>query len=69
MKILRWVHLVWWMTIVAFAWAEEEEEEGDEAHPDPNDEDYEGMIYIGPLDPNTGRRLGFDVDNREYRYI
>ena len=65
MKILRWIYLVWWMTIVALTWAEEEGED-DEPHPDPNDEDYEGMIYIGPLDPHTSRRVGFDVDNREY---
>ena len=26
-------------------------------HPDPNDEDHEGMIYVGRLCPNTKRRL------------
>jgi len=34
-----------------------------EPHPDPNDEDYEHMIYIGRLDPETGSRLGHHVDN------
>ena len=34
----------------------------DEPHPDPNEEDYSGMIYIGRFD-DDGRRVGFDVDN------
>ncbi|KAG7343026.1 sulfatase-modifying factor [Nitzschia inconspicua] len=38
-----------------------------EDHPDPNDEHYDGMIYVGKHDDN-GRRLGFDVDNG-FRYI
>jgi hypothetical protein len=33
-----------------------------EPHPDPNEEHYEGMIYVGRRD-HLGRRLGFDVDN------
>jgi len=53
-----------------------------ESHPDPNDEHYEGMIYVGrwahtedhhetvvdtATDPNA-KRLGFDVDN-SIKYI
>jgi formylglycine-generating enzyme len=38
-----------------------------EDHPDPNDEHYDGMIYVGKHDEN-GRRLGFDVDNG-FRFI
>jgi sulfatase modifying factor 1 len=38
------------------------------AHPDPNDEQYKGMIYVGKHDHETGRRLGFDQDNG-IRYI
>ncbi len=33
-----------------------------EPHPDPNEEQYNGMIYVGRHD-HLGRRLGFDVDN------
>mmetsp|Transcript_27541 Transcript_27541/g.42400 ORF Transcript_27541/g.42400 Transcript_27541/m.42400 type:complete len:475 (-) Transcript_27541:217-1641(-) len=39
-----------------------------EAHPDPNDEHYDGMIYVGRHDPITGRRIGFEHDNG-VRYI
>mmetsp|Transcript_12389 Transcript_12389/g.31230 ORF Transcript_12389/g.31230 Transcript_12389/m.31230 type:complete len:488 (+) Transcript_12389:108-1571(+) len=39
-----------------------------EDHPDPNDEHYEGMIYVGKHDEETGRRIGFDKDNG-IRYI
>ncbi|VEU34931.1 unnamed protein product [Pseudo-nitzschia multistriata] len=38
-----------------------------EDHPDPNDEHYEGMIYVGKHDAN-GKRIGFDQDNG-IRYI
>ena len=31
-------------------------------HPDPNDENYDDMIYIGRHD-EQGHRVGFDVDN------
>lgn len=33
-----------------------------EQHPDPNDENYPGMIYIGRID-DDGRRVGFAADN------
>lgn len=33
-----------------------------EPHPDPNEEDYSGMIYIGRVD-GEGRRVGFHTDN------
>ena len=45
-----------------------EEDEDDEwganvePHPDPNDEDYKGMIYIGRFDGEK-KRVGFDEDN------
>lgn len=31
-------------------------------HPDPNDEDHNGMIYVGRIDED-GSRIGFDQDN------
>ncbi len=31
-------------------------------HPDPNEENYEGMIYIGRHEDN-GKRMGFDKNN------
>ncbi|KAL7536290.1 hypothetical protein ACHAXR_007055, partial [Thalassiosira sp. AJA248-18] len=34
----------------------------EEPHPDPNEEDYTGMIYIGRLD-DDGNRVGFETDN------
>lgn len=34
-------------------------------HPDPNDEDHVGMIYVGRIDED-GSRIGFDQDNGEY---
>ena len=51
--------------------------EGDEAHPDPNEQDHENMVYIGRLhdegdnDDDTGtvgKRMGFHLDNG-LRYI
>mmetsp|Transcript_19802 Transcript_19802/g.27838 ORF Transcript_19802/g.27838 Transcript_19802/m.27838 type:complete len:494 (+) Transcript_19802:1039-2520(+) len=36
-------------------------------HPDPNEENYEGMVYVGRLDDN-GKRVGFERDNG-IRYI
>jgi hypothetical protein len=33
-----------------------------EPHPDPNDEDYKGMIYVGRYD-GENKRVGFDQDN------
>jgi len=36
--------------------------EEEEPHPDPNEENYPGMIYIGRMD-DDGRRVGFDADN------
>ena len=47
---------------------EDEDDEGEwganvEPHPDPNDEDYEDMIYIGRYDHRARKRVGFDEDN------
>ena len=39
-----------------------------EDHPDPNEENYPGMIYVGKHDEQTGRRIGFNRDNG-IRYI
>lgn len=39
-----------------------------DTHPDPNDESYDGMIYIGRLDPHDGSRVGHHADN-SIRYI
>lgn len=44
-------------------YADEEEE-----HPDPNDEHYPGMVYIGRMD-DDGKRVGFDADNGKYVII
>ena len=35
----------------------------DEPHPDPNEENYPGMIYIGRHDHHDGKRTGFHTDN------
>lgn len=40
-----------------------------EPHPDPNDEHYDGMIYVGRHDPDSGKRIGFDQDDNGIRYI
>ncbi|CAJ1953124.1 unnamed protein product [Cylindrotheca closterium] len=40
-------------------WSNEELED----HPDPNDENYAGMVYVGKHDTSTGRRVGFDEGN------
>mmetsp|Transcript_29414 Transcript_29414/g.37964 ORF Transcript_29414/g.37964 Transcript_29414/m.37964 type:complete len:484 (+) Transcript_29414:21-1472(+) len=34
-----------------------------EPHPDPNEENYPGMIYIGRHDHHDGKRTGFHTDN------
>ncbi|KAL7577798.1 hypothetical protein ACA910_010553 [Epithemia clementina (nom. ined.)] len=39
-----------------------------EPHPDPNLEDFEGMVYIGRWHHETGARIGFDQDNA-WRFI
>jgi formylglycine-generating enzyme len=39
-----------------------------EPHPDPNEENHDGMVYIGKVDSETGHRIGFDHDNG-IRYI
>ena len=39
-----------------------------EPHPDPNEEDHEGMIYVGRHDPDTGHRLSAHHDNT-VRYV
>lgn len=39
-----------------------------EDHPDPNEEQYNDMVYVGQHDDVTGRRIGFDQDNG-IRYI
>lgn len=39
-----------------------------EDHPDPNDEHYDGMIYVGQHD-EKGRRVGFEHGDNGIRYI
>jgi hypothetical protein len=34
-----------------------------EPHPDPNEEHYDNMIYVGRMHHDGETRLGFDVDN------
>ena len=40
-------------------------DEEEEPHPDPNEEDYSNMIYIGRMD-DEGKRVGFEYDNGMY---
>lgn len=40
-----------------------------EAHPDPNDEHYDGMIYVGKHNEETGKRIGFENDDNGISYI
>lgn len=55
-------------SLYANALEAEDEETVEEPHPDPNDEDHPGMIYVGRKD-DDGRRVGFDVDNGELVYL
>lgn len=54
-----------WSSFIVFGaeevrdWSTEEIED----HPDPNEENYVGMVYVGKHDASTGRRIGFDEDN------
>lgn len=50
-----------WTSRLSVAVADEEAIEQEE-HPDPNEEDYSGMIYVGRID-DDGKRIGFDADN------
>lgn len=50
-------------------WSDEELGADVESHPDPNDENYEGMIYVGKHNGNTGRRIGFENDDNGIAYI
>lgn len=50
-------------------WNDEELGANLEPHPDPNDEHYENMIYVGRHDAVTGRRIGFENDDNGIRYI
>eukprot|EP00526_Cylindrotheca_closterium_P012545 CAMPEP_0113652946 /NCGR_PEP_ID=MMETSP0017_2-20120614/28298_1 /TAXON_ID=2856 /ORGANISM="Cylindrotheca closterium" /LENGTH=457 /DNA_ID=CAMNT_0000565869 /DNA_START=51 /DNA_END=1425 /DNA_ORIENTATION=+ /assembly_acc=CAM_ASM_000147 len=43
-------------------WSNEELEDHPD-HPDPNGENYVGMVYVGKHDASTGRRVGFDEGN------
>eukprot|EP00569_Conticribra_weissflogii_P001679 CAMPEP_0171352790 /NCGR_PEP_ID=MMETSP0878-20121228/42531_1 /TAXON_ID=67004 /ORGANISM="Thalassiosira weissflogii, Strain CCMP1336" /LENGTH=500 /DNA_ID=CAMNT_0011858541 /DNA_START=52 /DNA_END=1554 /DNA_ORIENTATION=+ len=49
-------------SLYANALEAEDEETEEEPHPDPNDENHPGMIYVGRK-VDDGRRAGFDVDN------
>ena len=52
------------MFLVATADIDTAEYTEEAPHPDPNNEHYDGMVYIGRMDEN-GRRVGFEVDNGE----
>jgi len=39
-----------------------------EPHPDPNDENYSGMIYIGRMD-DDGKRVGWHTDNGRMEHL
>ena len=59
--------LLWICLISAIVANEATAEDDQEPLPDPNDENYAGMIYIGRMHED-GKRIGFDVDNgRIYR--
>jgi hypothetical protein len=61
-------HIYLIILLLGFLSAEATDESVDivieEPHPDPNEEDYPGMAYIGRMD-DEGRRVGFDEDNGE----
>jgi len=44
------------------SYASEAADSDEEHHPDPNEEDYSGMIYIGRMH-DEGGRVGFEIDN------
>lgn len=57
--------LLSWTACLLSVTANEGYAEGEEEiHPDPNEEDYSGMIYVGRMN-DEGRRAGFEVDNGE----
>jgi hypothetical protein len=56
-------YVLLWICLISAIVANEATVEGDqEPLPDPNDENYAGMIYIGRMHED-GKRMGFDVDN------
>mmetsp|Transcript_12697 Transcript_12697/g.27575 ORF Transcript_12697/g.27575 Transcript_12697/m.27575 type:complete len:481 (+) Transcript_12697:55-1497(+) len=61
-KIVFYI-LLWSACIFSVITANEEAVESDEEpHPDPNEQDHTGMIYIGRMD-EEGTRVGFEADN------
>lgn len=59
---------VWSLCVLAVVVLSKVDEEEEHAHPDPNDENHPGMIYIGRLEGEKDedrRRVGFDLDNGE----
>lgn len=57
-------YVLLWICLISAIVANEATVEGDqEPLPDPNDENYAGMIYIGRMHEDDGKRIGFDVDN------
>jgi hypothetical protein len=48
--------------LCAIAANDDKIEVDDEPHPDPNEENYPGMIYIGRMN-DEGKRVGFEADN------
>ena len=58
-------YLLLWTSCLFYASAANNEVieiDDEEPHPDPNEENYFGMIYIGRLD-DDGKRVGWHTDN------
>lgn len=64
MKLIHSFLFLLFVLLVATANVDTVESVEEEPHPDPNNEDYDGMVYIGRIDEH-GRRVGFEVDNGE----
>jgi hypothetical protein len=62
--MIRVISILLLLIALVLSVAHQEIDATEEPHPDPNDEDYLGMAYIGRLDEG-GRRVGFDFDNGE----
>ena len=63
-------HLLLCCIIIVCTTAAYDEIVDDEAepHPDPNNENYSGMIYIGRMD-DDGKRVGWHTDNGRMEHL
>ena len=57
--------LILWAVCLFYVVGSINDDEEEEPHPDPNEEDYSNMIYIGRMD-DEGKRVGFEYDNGSY---